>query len=348
MIRGTRRAKRKRSRETKGTIPGLTAYLTQTQCDARYLQSFTIPSQYLTETEGDARYLQSFTIPSEYLTETEGDARYFTLNQISTAAKIGIGHGSGSVALTRNDSYGSANVCFNHTSGTPDNTQSDQSSCRIECTVDSTTASMIFELGDSVTQSTPVSLTEVMRLLTNRIYCYKDVYCSGDLSVTGSITGTCSGNLTETLGDARYARPDTTVHFAEVSGGSGSNTLVIGDIGYTGWGGAAQQNNLSGGSYALMQSSTGETRLNCKLEQLIRFCQGNVERGKIDANGNFEFLNNLTVNGQITGTTTGNLTQTDGDARYFRFHSISHRNWSRQWFCCFISTRRRWTWKFDF
>lgn len=43
-----------------------------------------IPSEYLTQTEGDTRYLQSFTIPSEYLTQTEGDARYLQSFDITT------------------------------------------------------------------------------------------------------------------------------------------------------------------------------------------------------------------------------------------------------------------------
>ena len=179
-------------------------YLTQTEGDARYLQNFTIPSQYLTETEGDARYLQNFMIPSEYLTQTEGDARYCTLNQISTAAKIGIGYESGSVSLTRNDNYGNANVCFNHAVGTPDSTGSEQSSGRIECTVDSSNAAMIFGLADSVTQDTAVDTVEILKLQTSLITCLKSVQCNDNLTVNGTLNATASGNLTQSQGDVRY------------------------------------------------------------------------------------------------------------------------------------------------
>ena len=53
---------------------GTTQYLTQAAGDARYLQSFTVPSTYLTQAQNDLRYLQ--TVPSGYQTTTENDTRY--------------------------------------------------------------------------------------------------------------------------------------------------------------------------------------------------------------------------------------------------------------------------------
>ena len=82
------------------------------------------------------------------------------------------GRGSGSVALTINDGYGNANIAFNHRSGSPDFTGS---SGRIECAVDSATASMNFELGDSTVASTPVALSTIMNLTTSRIEASVDV-----------------------------------------------------------------------------------------------------------------------------------------------------------------------------
>ena len=69
----------------------------------------------------------------------------------STNGYVEAGRGSGSVAMTTNDGYGNANLCFNHRSGVPDSTDTTASSGRIECSVDSATANMYFELWDSVT-----------------------------------------------------------------------------------------------------------------------------------------------------------------------------------------------------
>ena len=72
----------------------------------------------------------------------------------STTGYVEAGRGSGSVAITTNDGYGNANLCFNHKNGVPDNTDATASSGRIECSVDSATANMYFELHDSVTEGT--------------------------------------------------------------------------------------------------------------------------------------------------------------------------------------------------
>ena len=53
-----------------------------------------------------------------------------------TGTKIECGRTSGSVAMTTNDGYGNANLCFNHTSGVPEQSGS---SARIETTVDNNT-----------------------------------------------------------------------------------------------------------------------------------------------------------------------------------------------------------------
>ena len=74
--------------------------------------------------------------------------------QIKSSSTIEAGRGGGAVALTLNDGYGNANIAFNHTAGVPDNTDTTQSSGRIECSVDSDTANMYFELWDSTTNNT--------------------------------------------------------------------------------------------------------------------------------------------------------------------------------------------------
>ena len=80
--------------------------------------------------------------------------------------------------MTINDGYGNANLAFNHRSGVPD---INGSSARIETTVDSTTAEFIFELANSVTSGSAVSLTETLRLTTSAItYASNTVWHAGN------------------------------------------------------------------------------------------------------------------------------------------------------------------------
>ena len=83
-----------------------------------------------------------------------------------TGGKIECGRTSGSVAMTINDGYGNANLCFNHSYGIPDVSGS---ACRIESGVDGTTGFINFEVGNSVTANTAVSLTDTLRLTTSAI-----------------------------------------------------------------------------------------------------------------------------------------------------------------------------------
>ena len=89
-----------------------------------------------------------------------------------TGTKIECGRTSGSVAMTTNDGGGNANICFNHTSKTPDVSGS---ACRIEASVDSNTGSMTFEVGNSVTSGTSVNLSSIMKLTTSDITAYKSI-----------------------------------------------------------------------------------------------------------------------------------------------------------------------------
>jgi hypothetical protein len=75
---------------------------------------------------------------------------------------IEIGDGSGSVAMTVNDGYGNANLCFNHASGTPD---VNGNSLRIETNVDSTTnAQFVFEGKSNVTANSAVTLNNLFTM----------------------------------------------------------------------------------------------------------------------------------------------------------------------------------------
>ena len=81
-------------------------------------------------------------------------------------SKIECGRTSGSVAMTINDGYGNANLAFNHASGTPD---INGSACRIETAVDNTTGSFNFEIGNSVTSGSAVTLTDTLYFTTSTI-----------------------------------------------------------------------------------------------------------------------------------------------------------------------------------
>ena len=94
-----------------------------------------------------------------------------------SGTKIECGRSSGSVAMTTNDGYGNANLCFNHTSGTPDVSGS---ACRIETAVDSSTGTFMFEVGNSVTAGTPANLTQILKLATAEITSYRSIIPSSN------------------------------------------------------------------------------------------------------------------------------------------------------------------------
>ena len=108
---------------------------------------------------------------SSYLRSDANDSFSGTLTgsgriRLTANSTVEVGDGSGSVAMTVNDGYGNANLCFNHWYGVPDQSGS---SGRIECTVDSNTAHMYFELANSTTSGVAVQTSEVMRLTTSAV-----------------------------------------------------------------------------------------------------------------------------------------------------------------------------------
>ena len=101
-----------------------------------------------------------------------------------TGTSIECGRTSGSVAMTTNDGYGNANLCFNHKSGVPDFSGS---SCRIKSAVDSTTGNMVFDIANSVTSGAAAATTETLKLTTSTItYKSNTVWHAGNFD-PGSI-----------------------------------------------------------------------------------------------------------------------------------------------------------------
>ena len=125
----------------------------------------------------------------------------------TSAAYIEAGKGSGSVALTINDGYGNANVAFNHLAGIPD---ANGSANRIETSVDNSTGFFMFEIGNSVTAGSVVSLTNTLYFTTSTItFLGNTMWHAGN---DGSGSGLDADTLDGAQGSS-YLRADATTTF---------------------------------------------------------------------------------------------------------------------------------------
>ena len=104
--------------------------------------------------------------------------------------------------MTTNDGYGNANLTFNHTSGVPDTTGS---SNRIETSVDNSTGFFSFEIGNSTTSGTAVSLDQVMYMSTSYVDSKKAFRVGGNpvINTSGEWVGTSDINLGDGSTDSR-------------------------------------------------------------------------------------------------------------------------------------------------
>ena len=74
------------------------------------------------------------------------------------------------------------------------------------------------------------------------------------------------------------------------------DSLHLGQVGHgVGWQGIANKKNVNKTNYALIQHNNGTTILNSKAGQTLNFNQGNVNRMKIDSNGNVEIRGKLCI-----------------------------------------------------
>jgi len=108
----------------------------------------------------------------------------------STSGNIEAGRGSGSVAMTVNDGYGNANVAFNHNAGIPGTTGS---SCRIVTNVDTATAGMAFQLGNSTVAGVAIGLTAILSLNTS------GASVNGSFVASGEVTAYSDARLKENV-----------------------------------------------------------------------------------------------------------------------------------------------------
>ena len=109
----------------------------------------------------------------------------------TNSQQIVAGDSSGSVALTVNDGYGNCNLAFNHRNGVPD---SNGSSGRIWCAVDSTTADMSIELANSAVSGQARSMTDILRLTTTQIKPFVNIIPSADGTIDLGTNGTRFGH----------------------------------------------------------------------------------------------------------------------------------------------------------
>jgi hypothetical protein len=122
-----------------------------------------------------------------------------------TSHLFGLG---GALGITLNDGQGNLNLCFNHAGGIPDQ---DGSACRITASVDSTTGSMTFQIGDSVLQGVSTSLENILTLTTTGATFHVPLSCttiSGDGSLLSSLN---ASNITSgVVNTARLPGASTT------------------------------------------------------------------------------------------------------------------------------------------
>ena len=103
---------------------------------------------------------------------------------VTTSGQVIAGSGSGNVALTTNDAYGNANVTFNHASGTPDVSGS---SARIVTSVDSTTGSIGFQVGDNVSAGVALAMPTAMTIYSANVSLGVTLNSSSFIDTTQSI-----------------------------------------------------------------------------------------------------------------------------------------------------------------
>ena len=111
----------------------------------------------------------------------------FGSQDIVTTTSVVAGSGGRGVALTVNDGYGNANVCFNHKSGTP---EANGNSGRIDVNTDITSdATMSFELKSNVTSGSAVQTTSILTLTESKVQPHVDLLPVSDSSINlGSST----------------------------------------------------------------------------------------------------------------------------------------------------------------
>ena len=243
-------------------------------------------------------------------------------NQIS-ASIFEAGNGSGSVAMTINDGYGNSNLCFNHKNGVPDNTDSTASSGRIECSTDSATANMYFELYDNVTTGSATggaSSNISLALSTTAVTSYKNILPNSDSSidigsnsvrfangyfdtVTGNLTGNVTGNVSgNASGNASTA---TTLQTARNIGGVSFN--------------GSANINLPGVNEAGNQNTSGNAATATTLANSRNFSiSGEITANAVSFNGGGNVTLNATVDNNIIDEANLKISNSPTNGRFLQ------------------------------
>eukprot|EP00966_Prymnesium_polylepis_P257983 5959136-Prymnesium_polylepis.4 len=143
---------------------------------------------------------------------------------------------------------------------------------------------------------------------------------------TGALSGTATGNV-PIPGSGQAAGKVVAVNaanngweFVSVGGGGGLNTdhvhagtfaagdangdgvAKIGNTGHQYWAGFAHEDCFNTSDFALLQSNTGHTILNCKSGQTLFIQQGNSTKASIDANGDWSIAGYQNITGSKSVT----------------------------------------------
>ena len=144
-----------------------------THCDFA-LGTGNVSSQITGITQNTSGTISFATLGSERMLINSSGTVDFT-NDVFTTGDFVAGKGSGSIALTINDSYGNSNIAFNHQNGIPDQ---DGNAVRLEVNTDTTSGAYLhFEGQSNVTQGVAVTLNDMARM-------YAD---SGDFHANGNV-----------------------------------------------------------------------------------------------------------------------------------------------------------------
>ena len=216
---------------------------------------------------------------------------------LTTGEFMGITGDGGGIVLTTNDGKGNCNLCFNHKGGVPDQ---NGSSARITSPVDGTSGQLIFQVKDSTTAGTSVTLTEVLKISETTITAFTDktVWHSGN---DGASSGLDADTLDGIHGTG-YLRSDADDSFSGVITG-GTNA----EIGLLGAG---------GGIMLTLNDSGGNANLCFNHANRIPDQNGSSARITSDVDsttGTLEFQvgNSTTANTAVTLTDVLKLTTTD-------------------------------------
>lgn len=131
------------------------------------------------------------------------------------------------------------------------------------------------------------------------------VFATEELWLTVEVDGALLGGRQRVIAAPRAARADTAGELtvtgtAVVVGNTASGDFEIGQMGHSGWAGAAHANAVGPNSYALLQNGDGsETLVNAASGGQVKIRTGNVDRVTVNSSGDLSVSGSATVGGNV-------------------------------------------------